>query len=93
MKGIYDLALTVRNNDPEELKAKPFLVQYAEPISPLCHPESSLDKVIFCSRNGIPFTYASGTLAGGNVPVTAAGAVALTNAEFLTGLVVSQLVL
>jgi trimethylamine---corrinoid protein Co-methyltransferase len=92
MQGIYELALTVRNNDPEELKSKPFLVQYAEPISPLCHPESSLDKVIFCSRKGIPFTYASGTVMGGTVPVTAAGALALTNAEFLTGLVVSQLV-
>lgn len=92
MQGIYELALTVRNNDPEELKSKPFLVQYAEPISPLCHPESSLDKVIFCSRKGIPFIYASGTVMGGTVPVTAAGALALTNAEFLTGLVVSQLV-
>ncbi len=92
LQDIYQLALAVRNNDPEELKAKPFLVQYAEPISPLFHPESSLDKVVFCSRNGLPFTYASGVMMGGTVPVTAAGALALTNAEFLTGLVVSQLV-
>jgi trimethylamine---corrinoid protein Co-methyltransferase len=92
IQGIYKLALTVRDNDPEKLKLKPFLVQYSEPISPLCHPESSLDKLIFCAHNGLPVTYASGTVMGGTVPVTAAGALALTNAEFLTGLVISQLV-
>ena len=92
LRDIYHLALSVRNNDPELFRAKPFIIQYAEPISPLCHPESSLDKVLFCSRNGIPFTYASGGNMGGTVPVTAAGALALTNAEFLTGLVISQLV-
>jgi trimethylamine--corrinoid protein Co-methyltransferase len=92
VRDIYKIALTVRDNDTDKFKAKPFIIHYAEPISPLCHPKTSLDKLLFCSKNGIPITYASGVMLGATVPVTAAGAIALVNAEFLVGLVVSQLV-
>ena len=91
MRDIYQMALAVRNNDEHAFRQFPFIIQYAEPISPLNHPDTSLEKVIFCSQRGIPFTYASGVMLGGTVPVTAAGALALTNAEFLAGLVISQL--
>ena len=90
-QDIYEMALAVRGGDPAEFRSKPFIVQYAEPISPLCHPQTSLQKLIFCARKGIPVTYAAGTMMGGTVPVTAAGALIVTNAEFLSGLVIAQL--
>ena len=66
------LAVAVRGGDAENFRRKPFIVQYAEPISPLCHPRTSMEKLIFCARKGIPVTYAAGTMMGGTVPVTAA---------------------
>ena len=90
-QDIYEMAVAVRGGDPDEFRRKPFIVQYAEPISPLCHPQTSLQKLIFCARKGIPVTYAAGTMMGGTVPVTAAGALVVTNAEFLSGLVIAQL--
>ena len=90
-QDIYEMAVAVRGGDAEEFRRKPFIVQYAEPISPLCHPQTSLEKLICCARKGIPVTYAAGTMMGGTVPVTAAGALVVTNAEFLSGLVIAQL--
>jgi trimethylamine--corrinoid protein Co-methyltransferase len=91
IEDIYDMAVAVRGGDPENFRRKPFIIQYAEPISPLCHPRTSMEKLIFCARKGIPVTYAAGTMMGGTVPVTAAGALVVTNAEFLSGLVIAQL--
>jgi trimethylamine--corrinoid protein Co-methyltransferase len=91
IEDIYEMAVAVRGGDPEEFRRKPFIFQYAEPISPLCHPRTSMEKLMFCARKGIPVTYAAGTMMGGTVPVTAVGALVLTNAEFLSGLVIAQL--
>ena len=91
IEDIYEMAVAVRGGDPENFRRKPFIVQYAEPISPLVHPQTSMDKLIFCARKGIPVTYAAGTMMGGTVPVTAVGALVVTNAEFLSGLVIAQL--
>ena len=91
IEDIYEMAVAVRDGDPENFRRKPFIVQYAEPISPLCHPRTSMEKLIFCARKGIPVTYAAGTMMGGTVPVTAVGALVVTNAEFLSGLVIAQM--
>ncbi len=91
IEDIYEMAVAVRGGDSENFRRKPFIVQYAEPISPLVHPRTSMDKLLFCARNGIPVTYAAGTMMGGTVPVTTVGALVVTNAEFLSGLVIAQL--
>ena len=91
IEDIYEMAVAVRGGDPENFRRKPFIIQYAEPISPLVHPCTSMEKLIFCARKGIPVTYAAGTMMGGTVPVTAIGALVVTNAEFLSGLVIAQL--
>ncbi len=88
---IYEMAVAVRDGDPENFRRKPFMIQYVEPISPLVHPRTSLEKLIYCARKWIPATYAAGTMMGGTVPVTAVGALVVTNAEFLSGLVIAQL--
>ncbi len=91
IEDIYEMAVAVRGGDPENFRRKPFIIQYAEPISPLVHPCTSMEKLIFCARKWIPVTYAAGTMMGGTVPVTAIGALVVTNAEFLSGLVIAQL--
>jgi len=91
LQNIHEMAVAIRGGDEEEFRRKPFIIQYAEPISPLTHPDTSMEKLIFCARKGIPVTYAAGTMLGGTVPVTPISALVLTNAEFLSGLVVAQL--
>ena len=87
---IYEIACRVAGGE-EELRNKPFLLNYSEAISPLRFPLNVMDKLIFCAQKGIPNCLPSGSNAGGGAPVTLAGALALGIAENLVGLVVHQL--
>jgi trimethylamine--corrinoid protein Co-methyltransferase len=87
---IYQIACQVMGGK-EELKNKPFLLNYSEAISPLRFPKNVMEKLIFCAQKGIPICLPSGSNAGGGAPVTLAGAMALGIAENLVGLVVHQL--
>jgi len=91
MEDMYQIAVAVAGGE-QALREKPFLLHYAEPISPLKFPEESLQKIVFCAEKGIPGAYIPSPNAGGGGPITLAGAVALGNAECLVGLIVSQLV-
>ncbi|MBW2121107.1 MAG: trimethylamine methyltransferase family protein, partial [Deltaproteobacteria bacterium] len=75
----------------DRLRERPFLLHYAEPISPLIFPQSSVQKLVRCAENLIPVAFPSGANAGGGAPITLAGAMALANAECLGGLVIHQL--
>ena len=87
---IHEIACQVVGGE-EELKNKPFLLNYSEAISPLRFPENVMEKLIFCAEKGIPICLPSGSNAGGGAPVTLAGAMALGIAENLVGLVIHQL--
>jgi trimethylamine--corrinoid protein Co-methyltransferase len=91
MEDIYRIACAVAGGETE-LREKPFLLHYAEPISPLLCSDESVDKLLFCAEKGIPVTYLPSPNTGGGGPITLAGAIALGNAECLAGLVLSQLV-
>jgi trimethylamine--corrinoid protein Co-methyltransferase len=91
MEDIYRIACSVVGGE-SSLREKPFLLLYAEPISPLRFNEESVDKLLFCAEKGIPVTYVPSPNTGAGGPVTLAGAVALGNAECLLGLVLTQLV-
>lgn len=91
MEAIYRLAVAVAGGE-DELRAKPFLLHYAEPISPLFIIEESLQKLVFCAEKGIPAAFIPSPNTGGGGPVTVAGAVAVGNAECLVGLIIAQLV-
>jgi len=91
MEDMYRIACAVAGGETE-LREKPFLLHYAEPISPLLFNEESVDKLLFCAEKGIPVTYLPSPNTGGGGPITLAGALALGNAECLAGLVLSQLV-
>ncbi|UCF91115.1 MAG: trimethylamine methyltransferase family protein, partial [Desulfobacterales bacterium] len=73
------------------LREKPFLIHYAEPISPLVHSADAIQKLFLCADKGIPLNYVPALMAGGTGPVTLAGAIAVANAEALSGLVLQQL--
>jgi len=87
---IYRMAVAVAGSE-EALEADPFIIHYAEPITPLIHSPIGLGKLLFCAERRIPVAYVSGMTAGGSAPVTLAGACALANAECLSGLVIHQL--
>jgi trimethylamine--corrinoid protein Co-methyltransferase len=75
----------------DELKLKPFLLAYLEPTSPLQHSEVVLKKVLMMADRGLPFVYAPGPVEGASAPVTSAGALAMSNAEVLSGITIAQL--
>jgi len=91
MEEIYLVASAVVGGE-QPLQEKPFLLHYAEPITPLKFPEESLQKLVFCAEKGIPAAYIPSSNLGGGGPVTLAGALALGNAECLVGMIVAQLV-
>ena len=90
LSDIYNIAVTVRGS-ADNFRRSPFIVQYAEPITPLQHAPESLQKLLFCAEKGIPVAYVSAPIMGATAPVTLAGTLILQNAEFLSGLVIAQL--
>jgi trimethylamine--corrinoid protein Co-methyltransferase len=91
VEDIHRIAVAVAGGE-QALREKPFLLLYAEPISPLLFPKESLQKLIFCAEKGIPASYPPSPNTGGGGPITLAGALALGNAECLVGLIISQLI-
>ena len=55
------------------------------------HSAGAVEKLLFCADHHIPVTYTPGMMSGATGPVTLAGALALGNAEALSGLVMHQL--
>ncbi len=90
IKALYRIACAV-SGGAEQLRQKPFIILYAEPISPrLINPEA-VQKLLFCAEKGIPAAFIPSPNTGAGGPITVSGALALGNAETLTGLVLSQL--
>ncbi|NWG12622.1 MAG: trimethylamine methyltransferase family protein [Acidobacteria bacterium] len=90
MEDIYRMAVMIAGSE-EALRERNFIVHYTEPISPLIHPRGSLEKLLFCIDRGIPVIYTSATTTSQNGPATLAGALALSVARMLSGLLIGQL--
>lgn len=90
LADIYEMCIAVAG-DAESFRRTPFAIHYAEPTTPLRHTVEATQQLLFCAEKGIPLVYVSGPSMGASAPVTIAGAVVLSMAEFLSGLVVSQL--
>jgi len=73
------------------LRARPAMIVYAEPVSPLVHPDESVRKLLYCAEHEIPLVYTPYAAMGGTAPMSQAGIVAQLCAESLSGLVVHQL--
>ena len=87
---IWKIANIIRGGE-DNLQAKPYIIHYAEPISPLKHPFDSLDKLLFCAEKDIPVIYSPAPIAGSTAPMTLAGHVVQGLAECFCGLVIHQL--
>jgi trimethylamine--corrinoid protein Co-methyltransferase len=74
-----------------ELAAKPFVLPYFNPISPLVINKGTVDKMQAAIASGLPIIYSNYGMSGASTPITPAGTLALLNAELLAGLVLSQL--
>ena len=75
----------------ENLQAKPFLIFYPEPISPLVLPADVIDRLFVCADLNLPQMQGPTIQPGATGPVTLAGAVVQGTAEALMCLVLAQL--
>jgi trimethylamine--corrinoid protein Co-methyltransferase len=74
----------------DALKKKPIITFDVTTISPLTQDRLQTQEIVGGARNGIPVSISPGPMAGASSPVTLAGTMAQANAEFLSGLVISQ---
>ncbi|BBO73251.1 trimethylamine methyltransferase MttB [Desulfosarcina widdelii] len=91
LRDIYEMALLICGGE-DKFQQAPLIAQFTQPIAPLVHYDSSVDKLMFCAEKGIPLIYYSSVMCGGTAPMTYAGALAQGSAESLSGLVIAQLV-
>lgn len=89
-EDIYNMAAMVAGGK-DRLAARPFIVHYIEPSSPLRASKEAVDKLLFCAENSIPAIYTPCPSGGATAPVTLAGTMTQTLAESLSGVVISQL--
>ena len=74
----------------DELKRRPPLILYTEPLSPLVHTEMGVSKGLICCDYGIPFIYIGSPMMGATAPATLEGILVQAVAESLSGLVIFQ---
>lgn len=72
------------------LEAKPPLVLYTEPLSPLVHTQMGVDKGLVCCEYGVPMVYIGSPMMGATSPATIEGTLVQAVAESLAGLVIFQ---
>lgn len=75
-----------------DLAARPFVLPYVNPISPLVLNAATTDKLMAAIERGLPVIYSNYGMAGATTPITPIGTLILLNAELLAGLVFAQLV-
>ena len=91
LEDIYNMCCILTNGE-DNFRLKPFIALYSEPITPLTHAKEALSKLKFAAKKGIPNVYTPCPDAGATSPVTLAGTIALGAAEYLAGIVFSQLI-
>jgi len=90
LKDSMEMASAVAGGK-ENLLKRPFLISYAEPISPLTGDRAATEKLLLAAEYGIPIIHTPCIQSGASAPVTLAGALVIANAENLSSLVIAQL--
>ena len=75
----------------ESLQRHPFVINYVNPTSAFRHNEEAVQRLLYAAERNLPTIYAPVSSRGIAAPMTVAGAMALSNAGQLAGLVLSQL--
>lgn len=73
-----------------DLSARPFVLPYVNPITPLVLNQDTVAKMQTAIRRGLPVIYSNYGMAGATTPITPEGTLILLNAELLAGLVLAQ---
>jgi trimethylamine--corrinoid protein Co-methyltransferase len=89
VKDAIAMAATIAGST-DALKKKPIITFDVTTISPLTQDRLQTQEIVGGARNGIPVSISPGPMAGASSPVTLAGTMTQANAEFLSGLVLSQ---
>ncbi len=89
-QSLLEMAAAVSGGE-EGLRKKPSMLGIVTPVSPLKIAEMN-EGMIDAVKAGIPILYSPGPLMGATSPATVAGTVALTQAEVLFGVVLTQLI-
>jgi len=74
----------------EELRRKPVMMGWENPISPLSHGKGQTEMVLEFARLGLPIHIGPAIQAGATGPVSLAGVLVQQNAEVLSGIVIAQ---
>jgi len=74
----------------EELRKKPMIIGWENPISPLSHGKSQTEMVLEFARLGLPIHIGPAIQAGATGPVSLSGVLVQQNAEVLSGIVMAQ---
>jgi trimethylamine--corrinoid protein Co-methyltransferase len=74
----------------EELRRKPMLMGWENPISPLSHGKAQIEMVLEFAKLGLPIHIGPAIQAGATGPVSLAGVLVQQNAEVLSGIVIAQ---
>jgi trimethylamine--corrinoid protein Co-methyltransferase len=91
-EGAFPAVLDLLESLHGDLAARPFVVPYFNPITPLVVNAGTFDKMVATAERGLPFIYSNYGMAGASMPITPGGALVVLNAELLAGLVLSQLI-
>jgi len=89
LADIFEMAAIVAGGR-EELRQRPFVTPYLNSVSPLVFNPETLDKLLLSADWGIPVCCQPGPTLGATGPVTVGGTTALSAAETLAALVISQ---
>lgn len=88
-EDIFEMA-SIAVGGKEQLRAKPYIIHYIEPVTPLSHSKEVMAQTIFGAKNNLPTIYTPMPSAGAVSPMTFAGSIALGLAESLTGITLAQ---
>ncbi|MCW4051188.1 MAG: trimethylamine methyltransferase family protein [Candidatus Bathyarchaeota archaeon] len=93
IEGLIDMKnmLEAVVGGPEELAEKPRAIFDCCPSSPLMWSDVTCQNLLDCAEHGIPAEIIPAPQMGATSPVSIAGTIVEANAEFLSGLVISQL--
>lgn len=74
----------------DELRRKPVIIGWENPISPLSHGKAQTEMVLEFAKLGLPIHIGPAIQAGATGPISLAGVLVQQNAEVLSGIVIAQ---
>ncbi len=87
---VFEMAAAVAGG-MDHLVERPFVIMYPEPISPLVFSEMVVDRMFTCAKYRMPQIPCGATARGTTAPMTMAGMLALSIAESLFSITLTQL--